>query len=216
MEDYILKVKSYKNNGEIEFGTGIAIDTNLVITPSHVVIGERHSVIVEDQEINATIQNSNNHFTILKLDINSLKYATAFSDDEILDDESKWCVFGYISVSQVPHEITGVGFHVNTTNSGIENWNCILQNTLTGVKNNYSGLSGSPVISQNRIVGILQCQEIIDGAKTELKMASVSMFKDLLTPNVVATNKYKEKCDLTSKIQKMKKAEKAREKAGKG
>ena len=67
MEDYILKVKSYKNNGEIEFGTGIAIDTNLVITPSHVVIGERHSVIVEDQEINASIQNSNNHFTILKL-----------------------------------------------------------------------------------------------------------------------------------------------------
>ena len=193
MEDYIIKVKSYKNNGEIEFGTGIAIDTNLVITPSHVVIGERHSVIVEDQEINASIQNSNNHFTILKLDINSLKYATAFSDDEILDDESKWCVFGYISVSQVPHEITGVGFHVNTTNSGIENWNCILQNTLTGVKNNYSGLSGSPVISQNRIVGILQCQEIIDGAKTELKMASVSMFKDLLTPNVVSTNEYKEK-----------------------
>lgn len=193
MEDYILKVKSYKNNGEIEFGTGIAIDTNLVITPSHVVIGERHSVIVEDQEINATIQNSNNHFTILKLDINSLKYATAFSDDEILDDESKWCVFGYISVSQVPHEITGVGFHVNTTNSGIENWNCILQNTLTGVKNNYSGLSGSPVISHNRIVGILQCQEVVEGKPIELKMASVSMFKDLLTPDVISINEYKEK-----------------------
>lgn len=193
MEDYILKVKSYRNDGEIEFGTGIAIAMNLVITPSHVVIGERHSVIVENQEINASFQNSNDHFTILKLDINSLKYATTFSDDEILDDESKWCVFGYISVSQVPHEITGVGFHVNTTNSGTENWNFILQNTLTGAKNNYSGLSGSPVISQNRIVGILQCQEIIDGGKTELKMASVSMFKDLLTPDVVATNGYIEK-----------------------
>ena len=124
MKDYILKVKSYRNDGEIEFGTGIAIAMNLVITPSHVVIGEKHSVIVENQEIKASIQNSNDHFTILKLDINSLKYATTFSDDEILDDESKWCVFGYISVSQVPHEITGVGFHVNTTNSGAENWNC--------------------------------------------------------------------------------------------
>lgn len=41
MEDYILKVNSYVNDGEIEFGTGIAIDTNLVITPSHVVIGEK-------------------------------------------------------------------------------------------------------------------------------------------------------------------------------
>lgn len=193
MEDYILKVKSYINDSGAECGTGIAIDTNLVITPSHVVIGEKHSVTVGNQEINATIQNSNDHFTILKLDINSLKYATTFSDDEILDDESKWCVFGYISVSQVPHEITGVGFHVNTTNSGTENWNCILQNTLTGAKNNYSGLSGSPVISQNRIVGILQRQEIIDSAETELKMASVSMFKDLLAHDVVAKNGYKEK-----------------------
>lgn len=193
MKDYILKVKSYRNDGEIEFGTGIAIAMNLVITPSHVVIGEKHSVIVENQEIKASIQNSNDHFTILKLDINSLKYATTFSDDEILDDESKWCVFGYISVSQVPHEITGVGFHVNTTNSGTENWNCILQNTLTGAKNNYSGLSGSPVISHNRIVGILQCQEVVEGKPIELKMASVSMFKDLLTPDVISINEYKEK-----------------------
>ena len=157
------------------------------------MIGEKHSVIVENQEIKASIQNSNDHFTILKLDINSLKYATTFSDDEILDDESKWCVFGYISVSQVPHEITGVGFHVNTTNSGTENWNCILQNTLTGAKNNYSGLSGSPVISHNRIVGILQCQEVVEGKPIELKMASVSMFKDLLTPDVISINEYKEK-----------------------
>lgn len=193
MKDYILKVKSYRNDGEIEFGTGIAIAMNLVITPSHVVIGEKHSVILENQEIKASIQNSNDHFTILKLDINSLKYATTFSDDEILDDESKWCVFGYISVSQVPHEITGVGFHVNTTNSGTENWNCILQNTLTGAKNNYSGLSGSPVISHNRIVGILQCQEVVEGKPIELKMASVSMFKDLLTPDVISINEYKEK-----------------------
>ncbi len=193
MEDYILKVKSYRNDGEIECGTGIAIATNLVITPSHVVIGEKHTIIMAENEIEASIISKNDNFSILKTYDNILTYVTVFSDDEILDADSKWYIHGYISEAQEPHEVTGKGIHHSFVRSGIENWNCILQNILAGAKNNYSGLSGSPVISKNRIVGILQCQEIADGARTELKMASVSMFKDLLTPDVIATNEYIEK-----------------------
>lgn len=192
MEDYILKVKSYRNDGEIGFGTGVAIASNLVITPSHVVIGEKHTIIICENEFEVSIISDNDLFSILKVNDNDkvLTYATAFSDDEILDDDSKWYINGYISEAQKPHEVTGKGMHFSTVRSGIENWNCILQNIISGSKTNYSGLSGSPVFSQNRIVGILQCQEITDGAKTELKMASVSMFKDLLAPDVIATNEY--------------------------
>lgn len=192
MEDYILKVKSYRNDGEIGFGTGVAIASNLVITPSHVVIGEKHTIIICENEFEVSIISDNDLFSILKVNDNDkvLTYATVFSDDEILDDDSKWYINGYISEAQKPHEVTGKGMHFSTVRSGIENWNCILQNIISGSKTNYSGLSGSPVFSQNRIVGILQCQEITDGAKTELKMASVSMFKDLLAPDVIATNEY--------------------------
>ena len=192
MEDYILKVKSYRNDGEIEFGTGVAIASNLVITPSHVVIGEKHTIIICENEFEVSIISDNDLFSILKVNDNDkvLTYATVFSDDEILDDDSKWYINGYISEAQKPHEVTGKGMHFSTVRSGIENWNCILHNIISGSKTNYSGLSGSPVFSRNRIVGILQCQEITDGAKTELKMASVSMFKDLLAPDVIATNEY--------------------------
>ena len=193
MEDYILKVNSYVNDGEIEFGTGIAIDTNLVITPSHVVIGEKNTIIMNEEVFEASIISSNEHFSVLKINENIFTYATVFSEDEILDDDSEWYIHGYISETQEPHEVIGNGIHRSLIRSGIEKWNCILQNISAGAKNNYSGLSGSPVISHNRIVGILQCQEVVEGKPIELKMASVSMFKDLLTPDVISINEYKEK-----------------------
>ena len=88
MEDYILKVNSYVNDGEIEFGTGIAIDTNLVITPSHVVIGEKNTIIMNEEVFEASIISSNEHFSVLKINENIFTYATVFSEDEILDDDS--------------------------------------------------------------------------------------------------------------------------------
>jgi len=195
MEDYILKVKSYKNDGGIEYGTGIVVATNLVIAPSHVVIGEKHTIIICENEFEVSVISDNELFSILKVNNDDivLTYATAFSYDEILDDDSKWYIHGYISEAQEPHEVTGKGIHLSSVRNGIENWNSILLNISAGAKNNYSGLSGSPVISQNRIVGIIQRQEVVEGKPIVLKMASVSMFKDLLTSNVIATNEYKEK-----------------------
>lgn len=195
MEDYILKVKSYKNDDGIEYGTGIAVAKNLVITPSHVVIGEKHTIIICENEFEVSVISDNDLFSILKVknDDIVLTYATTFSYDEILDDDSKWDIHGYISEAQEPHEVTGKGIHLSSVRNGIENWNSILLNISAGAKNNYSGLSGSPVISQNRIVGIIQRQEVVEGKPIVLKMASVSMFKDLLTSDVIAINEYKEK-----------------------
>ena len=189
MKKYILKVKSGLDN--IEYGTGIAIAENLVIVPSHVVIDEKYTFVLLDQEINASIELKTNDFIILKINSSLADYASIFSDDEIIDDDTKWMVHGYLSSIQYPHEITGKGIHMNTIHTETEIWDCILQNVLSGVKNDYSGLSGSPVFSNNRIIGILQKQESVDGGATELKMASVNMFKELLPFNAISSNEYK-------------------------
>lgn len=190
MEDYIVRVKS-KSDDHIEYGTGISISENMIITPSHVVIGQKHYIIVHEKEYKANIISNNEHIAILRIDDNILKYTDIFSDEEILDEDSEWFVHGYISATQIPHEISGKGLHVNSARSGVESWDCILQTVLSGVKTNYSGLSGSPVISKNRIVGILQCQEVIDSGNNELKMATVNMFKKSLHPNVISENEYR-------------------------
>lgn len=191
MEEYIVKVKSCLDNDSIEFGTGIVVGDNLILTPAHVVVGEKHYICISGKEVEAVLEKTHNGFALLQTNEILTTKATLFSDDEILDDESEWNIHGFISEIQIQHEISGKGFHVNEVHNDSEDWNCILQNITSGTKNNYRGLSGSPVFSNNRIVGVLQRQEIVDSGIAELKMATVHVFKELLPSDVIAGNEYK-------------------------
>ena len=58
------------------------------------------------------------------------------------------------------------------------------------IRQNYRGMSGTPVISCNRIVGILQIQTPLERGTLGLKMSSVEMFQDILPQDSLAANEY--------------------------
>jgi len=158
MEKYIVKVQSYHKDECIEYGTGIMIAANLVLTPRHVACGDRHTVWVSDKEDQAHIIKGNDVAVVLEIVQSDYTYSVAdiFSIDEILDEESTWSVSGFISPQQREHQLRGAGIIVSPAREA--EWDYHLAAITTGKADNYQGLSGSPVFCDNRIVGILQMQ----------------------------------------------------------
>lgn len=114
--------------------------------------------------------------------------ANIFSNQEIFDDDISWSAEGYITDEQSAHEITGKG--VVRSKYHDEVWDCELGGITSGNSQNYRGMSGTPVISCNRIVGILQIQTPLERGTLGLKMSSVEMFQDILPQDSLAANEY--------------------------
>lgn len=132
----------------------------------------------------------NNAVAILELEENiELVYATNFTIDEILDNESDWAVKGFITNNLIEHSMSGNGITYSCTEDG--HWDSYLEHITTGKSNDYSGLSGSPVICNNRIIGILQMQSTNINGKLGVRLSSVGMFKELLEDKNIKENEYK-------------------------
>ncbi|NLV22076.1 MAG: trypsin-like peptidase domain-containing protein [Syntrophomonadaceae bacterium] len=190
MEKYIVKVRSYFKDECIEYGTGVMIAVNLVLTPRHVACGDRYTVWIDDKEYQAYVIKENDFAVVLEISQSDYAFTVAdiFSDDEILDEKSTWSVSGFISSQQCEHHMRGTGIIVSPA-SNLE-WDYHLAATMTGRADNYQGLSGSPVFCDNRIVGILQMQAYNSGGALGVCLSSVKMFHDLLTEGNFKTNEY--------------------------
>lgn len=204
MEDYIVRIQSYDEDNEcIENGTGICIGDNKILTALHTICGHINKVVIDRREIDAKILDKNEAVAILELDEHiELLYATNFTIDEILDSDSDWIVKGFITNNLIEHSMSGNGIAYACTEH--EHWDSYLEHINTGKSNDYSGLSGSPVICNNRIIGILQMQSTNINGKLGVRLSSVSMFKELLDNKNIKGNEYKsilkEKClDFTNR-----------------
>lgn len=205
MEKYIVRVQSYHKDECIEYGTGIMIAENFVLTPRHVTCGDHHTVWICDKEDQAHIIKENNVAVVLEIGQSDNNYSVAdiFSDDEILDEESVWSVSGFISSQQCEHRMSGSGIIFSLTEEA--EWDYHLAAITSGKTDNYQGLSGSPVLCDNRIVGILQMQAYNSSGALGVRMSSVKMFQDLLTKENFKPNVYqmllKEACTQYAKGQ---------------
>lgn len=205
MENYIVKVRSYLKDECIEYGTGIMITTNLVLTPRHVACGDRHTVWISNKEVQSRIVNGNNVAVVLEIDQSDFIYSVAdiFSDEEILDEESTWSVSGFISPQQIEHHMRGTGIIVSPAKEA--EWDYYLATISAGMTDNYQGLSGSPIICDNRIVGFLQMQAHNSNGRLGVCISSVKMFQDLLKEENFKSNEYqmllKDKCTQHTKNQ---------------
>ncbi len=190
MEKCIVKVRSYFKDECIEYGTGVMIAVNLVLTPRHVACGDRYTVWIGDKENQAHVVKENDFAVVLEISQSDYTYIVAdiFSDDEILDEESIWSVSGFISSQQCEHHMRGTGIIVSPARD-LE-WDYHLAATMTGRTDNYQGLSGSPVFCDNRIVGILQIQAYNSSGALGVCMSSVKMFRDLLAKENFKPNEY--------------------------
>lgn len=178
MEDYIVKIKSYYHGNVIEYGTGLVISDRLILTAEHVVAaGEKCMVEVDGEELEAVRKESNGCVTLLEIRHSFQKWVEIFSIDEILDEDSEWSVSGFVGSLQIPHAIEGKGFYLT---EGKGDWDYSLIQIQTGETGDYKGMSGSPVLCDGRIVGILQMQASNQAGKLGLRMSSTEMFSTLL------------------------------------
>lgn len=205
MEDYIVRIKSFDEDNEcIENGTGIFIGDNKILTALHTVEGYINKVIIDKREIEAKILKNNDSVAILETEENiEFEYASNFTIDEIFDSESDWNVKGFITNDLIEHSMNGKGITYSCTED--KHWDSYLEHITTGKSNDYSGLSGSPVICNNRIIGILQMQFTNINGKLGVRLSSVDMFKELLEQKNIKENEYKsilkQKCLDFTKIQ---------------
>lgn len=187
MEKYIVKIKSYYNNNIVAQGNGIIVAKNLILTAKHIINGDKITVEIEGLEIFAKEKKSINDVSILEIEKDIFWKANIFADNEVLDEDSKWKIQGYIGEQQKEHNILGYGFFKESSSS---EWDYSLINIIAGAVANYKGLSGAPVFCNDRIVGILQVQIQNEKGNLGLRISSINMFKDLLPDESKGKNKY--------------------------
>lgn len=189
MDSYIVKIKSFYHGECIRCGTGIVVGSREVLTAAHVPCGDQNLLMVGEIELSMRVAKQNNSAVILQSEeLIPIESAQIFSCDEILDYNASWTIFGYISTEQGAHMMKGHGFIYMET--GDNQWNYSLKEIESGYSQNYEGLSGSPVLSYGRIVGILQVQAHDADGSLGVRMASVEMFQELLTTDNIAPNEY--------------------------
>lgn len=176
-------------------GTGIVVGNNRILTSEHVVDEQEPSIIVwNEKKYQANLVLKNEYIALLGVDnsdfemqYQSYKDILYFSVEEICNSATEWSIEGFISDGLEPHILTGRGI---VYKSGIKNTDCLLGQIETGVADNYSGLSGSPIIVNERAIGILQVQHFDQAGTLGLEFSSVPLFSFELPITSIRESKY--------------------------
>lgn len=190
----VVKVRAYQND-DINFGSGIFLPPNYILTAKHILCGDRVTIVLNGEEKEAVVLKKNNIAALLsaKITIDESNEQLFFTDEEYLNRDTEWHVEGFITDDQLYHEMSGKGV-VNSENTDDET-DYKLLSIEKGYADNYRGMSGSPVICRNRIIGILQVQSYQEMGRLGVALSSTSMFKDILPPNSIAPTKYIEELE---------------------
>ncbi len=199
---YIVKII-----GTSDVGTGILIDNDLILTASHLMHQEEYKIELHNGDILKAKEypnNDNEIIGLLKLErpvnenINHL-----LTQDYTPNEDDKWEIYGYITKEQIMHYIKGIGTHSIIEEERISDMQA--SNISVGQAINYKGLSGSPVIVDEMIIGIVQEQRISADRASEIKVSSVSSFVQYINERYIESNRikksFKQKMDIYTKQQ---------------
>lgn len=192
MHSNIVKILKRENN---IFGSGIIICDNKILTAAHVVGDERTVEIDFGQSFVGTVEYVDDTVAIISVESEEFKDMYSLSPDklffssiELFSDLSKWEVEGYITENLVNHRMEGVG--VYTSDDLVAD--CTLGSIKSGLSNSYRGLSGSPVILNGRIVGIIQIQSWNPKGELGISFSSIKKFADKLPDGIMVEPVYVE------------------------
>ena len=190
MHSNIVKIKQQDKN---ICGSGIIISETKVLTAAHVVADADFVAVVLDEEFLGKIKYVDDFIEIIFVEEDEFKkqYSTKtdkvfFTTFDLFDESSKWEVEGYITENLVKHRLEGTGIYANE--GPIADYT--LGNPMSGISNNYRGMSGSPVILNGRIVGIIQMQQWCENGKLGVLFTSINKFVDKLPCDAVLEPMY--------------------------
>ena len=188
----IVRIKSYRNGGAEEFGSGIILSSKNILTAAHVLRGERHVIVLNNKDINACIRKKNSVAALLETEteiaLEEGQTQVKFTGEELLTEDIQWHVEGFITDEQLLHEMSGTG--LVTVNSSEYGTDFQLQNIEAGYAENYQGLSGAPVVCRDRIVGLLQIQDFMERGTLGIQLSSTKCFLELLPSENIGASKY--------------------------
>lgn len=199
MSVLVVKVKSYLNEEVLEYGSGVVLSSDYVLTANHVVCGDRHVIVLDEGEKSAIIEKKNAVAALLRIETElkgDFEYSV-FTDQELLNDNTIWQVDGFITDEQFFHQMSGKGL-IHMKNQG-QDTDYKLKDIEVGYAENYKGLSGSPVICCNRVIGILQVQSYMQRGLLGVDMTSTSRFLDILPAQSITISQYLEEFDKRAK-----------------
>ncbi|MCG3651779.1 serine protease [Aliarcobacter butzleri] len=167
-----------------DHGTGFLISNELILTAYHVVDGcDKIKVTFDNKkELDVTLHESIDYkdIAILKLDKSVEFYEYIPIVDIKIQHNTKWISRGFPS------------FNINSGENILEHIDNVVngQNSLLNSNDirldfnqkldTYQGFSGSPLIIDSSIVGIIKDEQLERGSAKELKALSIKYFKDLL------------------------------------
>ena len=204
---YIVKVIGTNNLEISDVGTGIIIDNDLVLTAGHLMHQEEYKIELYNGDILKAKEypiNENEIIGLLKLErpINeSINHLLTL--DYTQNEDDRWEIYGYITNEQIIHYIKGIGTHRIIEEERISDMQ--VSNISVGQAVNYKGLSGSPVIVDEMIIGIVQEQIVSSNRAIGIKVSSVSSFAQYINERYIEGNKiknsFKEKMNLYTEQQ---------------
>lgn len=185
---YIVKIIGNNN-----VGTGIIIDNDLILTASHLMNQEEYKV----QLYNGNIINAKEYIIVDNEIIGLLKLEQSIEEnikhlltsDYIPYEDDKWEIYGYITNEQIIHYIKGTGTHSIIDEEKVSDIQ--VSNISVGKTVNYKGISGSPVIVDGMIIGIVQEQVISSNTATGIKVSSILSFAQYLNEKYIEPNRIK-------------------------
>ena len=161
---YIVKVISSVNCDNQDYGTGIVVSKNIVITSQHVV-ENRYQIRICYHNLDflgkvcrlagdyALIEISDENFPLLYL---KEQFQYKFTNQEIFSSDSEWKIVGFIQDSRELIIVTGKG--LKKLPNKIEDYDCLALGISASIQCDYVGLSGAPIICNERIIGVAQYQ----------------------------------------------------------
>ncbi|MEJ8553536.1 S1 family peptidase [Tepidibacter sp. Z1-5] len=176
---------------DIELGTGFFIEKNIVITASHVI--DKYYTNSSDYIINVipikagidreikvkkVIENEKNNFiAILELEetveiVNPLKFTIGYQ----IKRDDKYFSFGHPQCKRiVGYTVENkIATTINENQSRKVNWDL----NLTGERlEDFKGFSGSPVVIDNMLIGIVQTESDAKGKTISIGMSSMDIMK---------------------------------------
>lgn len=189
----IVKIKQAKLE---KYGTGVIVAEDIVLTAGHVVSCDGEITIIYQEKIfEGCLSYIDDYIALISVNNKEFKelfYSTDdklfFTSQEIVPSLQRWKIQGYYSSLLTKHFVEGEGLYVLASPKLYCDYE--VGRIEVGALQDYSGLSGAPVICNERAIGIVQIQAFDLDGRLGIGFTSVEKIKNKIPVESLMCSKY--------------------------